>query len=84
MNFWQSHKQGGEGGKEGSGPAAILFAGLLLAWTPVFWTAWLDGLRSKMANVTADQKGTPSLEMELCGVPTLIPCDLPSKAGYWT
>lgn len=64
MNFWQTHKQGGEAG-EGSGLAAIPFAGLLLAWTPVLWIAWLDGLRRKMANVTADPKGNPSLEMDL-------------------
>lgn len=65
MSSWQLHKQGGDGG-EGSRLAGIPFAGLLLAWTPVFWTAWLDNsLRSKMANVTADPKGNPSLNMEL-------------------
>ena len=64
MSSWQLHKQGGDGG-EGSRLAGIPFAGLLLAWTPVFWTAWLNSLRSKMANVTADPKGNPSLDWAL-------------------
>ena len=50
MNFWQIPKQGGEG-REGSGPAGIPLAGLLLAWTPVFWTAGLSVLGSEMASV---------------------------------
>lgn len=68
----------------------ILFAGLLLAWIPVFWTARFlgCGLGSNMANVAADPEGDPSLEQRgllygLSGVrvPTSRPCDLPCKAG---
>lgn len=76
MNFWQIHKQGGEGG-EGNGLAGILFAGLLLACTPVFWTAGLDGLGNKMANVTADPKGNPSLDMELGSATNRVESECP-------
>lgn len=81
MDFWQTHKQGDEGG-EGSGLLDILFAGLLLASTPDFWTSQLlcRGLGSSMVKVAADPEGDSSLELELG---SSMPCDPPYKAGYW-
>lgn len=55
MDFWQTPKQGDED-REGSRLLGILFAGLPLASTPVFWTSQLlcSGLGSNMAKVAAD------------------------------
>ena len=66
MDFWQTHMQGDEEG-EGSRLLGILFAGLLLASTPDFWTSQLlcRGLGSNMVKVAADPEGVPSLELEL-------------------
>lgn len=92
MDFWQTHKQGDEEG-EVSGLLGILFAGLLLASTPDFWTSQLlcRGLGSNMVKVAADPEGGPFLGTGTglldrpSGVrsPTSMPCDPPYKAGCW-
>lgn len=89
MNFWQTHRQGDEGGE---GSRLVASYSLQLAWTPVFCTAQLmcRGLGSNMANVATDSGGTlpwnwnwAPLQLSGVRVPTSMLCDPPYKAGYW-